>query len=153
MLARRLLVLFAVMVSAPVLYGQDLPIGQRVRVTLTDSSRYVAVADSAHDGRLWLASSPHPILLDQVTGIEVSRGKKTNWLLGAGLGAVAGAAIGFLLKSAFEQDIPSEDEGPITAAYVGAGALGGTLIGIGLSAALAPERWEAVPPDSTGTIP
>lgn len=149
MLRRMLLVLFAIVASTPLLAGQDLPIGRRVRLTLADSSTYVGRVDSAHDARIWLepeATLPRAVDINQVNRVEVSRGRKPKFLLGAALGAGLGLVTGLVLKQASE-DVDPEDDRLFTALYAGVGTLGGALIGTGLSVVLARERWETVPSD------
>lgn len=146
MLRHMLLVLFAIILSAPLLEGQGLPVGRRVRVTLVDSLSYVGRVDSAHNGRMWLGASPQAIDLGKTTRIEVSHGRKPKWLLGAGLGAAAGLASALLIKSIVEQGVASDDQLP-SILYWGTGTAGGLLIGTGMAFVLARERWEPVPPD------
>lgn len=143
---RMLLILLITLASVPMLAGQDLRIGRRVRVTLADSSSYVGRADSAHEGQMWLATTPGAVDLGQAIRVEVSTGRKPNWLLGATLGAVAGLAVGAIVQSIVNQNALSDEQLP-TGLYLGSGAAAGLLIGSGLSIVLAGERWEPVSPE------
>jgi hypothetical protein len=146
MLRRKLLVLVAMAATTSALAGQELPTGRRVRLTLADSSTYAGRLDSAYGARVWLATGnavPRAVELGKVSRIEVSRGKKPKWLLGAALGASAGFLTGLVLEP---KNLDPEDEGWKTL-YRAIGAGAGLLIGTGLSLVLAPERWEAVPSD------
>lgn len=149
---RVLFVWLAIAMSGPVLHGQDLPLGEPVRVTLHDSSSYVGRADSAHDGQIWLAGPPGAIDLRHVTRIEVSQGRKPKWLLGAGVGALAGFAAGAVVKEIVEGGVASDDQLPAVL-YYGGGAATGLLIGTGLSVVLAGDRWEDLPPDRWRILP
>ena len=143
---RVLAALLAILVSGSVVRAQDLPLGRRLRVTLNDSSSFVGRADSAHDGRVWLAGRASAVDLGRAAHIDVSAGHKPKWLLGAAAGAAVGLAAGLLVRSIVEQGTASDDKLPAMV-YLGSGAAGGLLVGTGLSVVLAGERWAAVPPD------
>jgi hypothetical protein len=150
-----LFILMATAASVPALAGQDLPLGRRVRLTFADSSRYTGRLDSTDDDHVWLAmrnTGSHAVDLQQVKSIEVSRGRKPKWLLGAALGAGAGLLIGVVLKNTAESYIDPDEEGLINTLYLGLGTAGGALIGTGLSVVLARERWEPVAP-ATWAVP
>lgn len=147
MLTRETLVLCAILAAAPPFAAQDLPVGRRTRITMNDSSSMIARVDSARDGRIWLSSgmATRAVDLEQVHRIDVSQGRKPKWLLGTAAGAGLGLLTGLALKSAIESDLASDDDQIVTLAYLGAGAGGGALIGLGLSFVLAGERWEPLP--------
>ena len=99
--------------------------------------------------------TPLTLARDQITGLDVHRGRKSaagkGALIGLGVGAVAGIAVGWGLCGAIS-DIPCETSDQVEgSAIVGAvfGLLGagiGALIGL----AIKTDRWEAVPMEGIG---
>jgi len=93
---------------------------------------------------LKIEDQPHPsvLRLSSLTMLEVSRGRKSRSLAGAGIGFAVGAGIGaFLIKGTSENDLSDRD-----AALIGAGlmAIPGTLIGAIVGASKSGEKWETV---------
>jgi hypothetical protein len=141
------IILLAFLTQAAVVQSQALPLGQRIRVILPDSSIYVGRLDSAQAARIWVTpkqSAPRALDLSRIKQLQVSKGRKSKFLLGAGLGAALGLVSGLVLESVLEKGVPSDDRPP-EALYAGVGAAGGALAGLALSAAFASERWETVP--------
>ncbi len=88
--------------------------------------------------------SPLTISLADVTRLEVSNGRKSKWLIGAGIGAVGGAVLGAALGANMQGDFSDSDKRIIAATGLGlAGALVGGLVGSQIKT----ERWEEVPLD------
>ena len=144
---RNLLLLLPLLSHAAVVQSQDLPVGERIKVIFPDSSMYIGRLDSAQASRIWLTSEPaevRVISLSRFDELQVSRGRKPKFLLGAELGAVIGLASSLVIKNIVEKDVASDDKLP-AGLYVGVGIAGGALVGLGLSVAAAPERWETVP--------
>jgi hypothetical protein len=137
------------LLAAPVAAGQDVTSGRRVRVTLTDSSAKVGIVDSVSQDRVWLRSSPQhsaAIPLDRVQLLERSEGRKPAWSKGLAFGALGGAIVGGALWLAFiSGDNDDGTKGLWAGVFLGSGAVGGALAGMGLSEILARDRWVVVP--------
>lgn len=93
------LVLWTCLTHNAPLYAQPQPLesGALVRVSaqrcgLVEST---TVFEAQRNDSLILESARCP--LADITGLEVHRGKRRNWLLGAGVGLLAGAATGAAL--------------------------------------------------------
>ncbi|MGD2152448.1 MAG: hypothetical protein PVG79_04220 [Gemmatimonadales bacterium] len=86
------------------------------------------------------------IPLAAVTRIEVSRGRKSNFLRGVALGGVVGALAGvFAGFITGEDSMLTPPEAALACGTVGAGA--GALVGGIIGAATGTDRWVAVPLD------
>ncbi len=125
--------------------------GQRVRLTSTTDSILTGVVDSVRGNQIWLHSTPPhspPVQLDYVRILELSQGGKAALGDGLAYGALGGAIVGGALWLAFINGDPYEEmKGMWAAVFVGSGAVGGAVAGMGLSLALARERWKIVPRD------
>ena len=139
------------LLAANVAVGQHITSGQRVRVTLTDSSTKIGIADSVSQAQVWLRSTPQPsaaIPLDRVQVLERSEGRKPAWSKGLAFGALGGAVVGGALWLAFiSGDYDDGSKGIFAGVLLGSGAVGGALAGMGLSLILARDRWVVVPRD------
>ena len=144
----------------------------RIRFSVPpDTSRVVASVLAQRGESLWVRpahrSDTLVIARGRVAGLEVSRGKETHVLAGAGIGLLSGAAVGALVGAASggsgcnpNPQYPGVNFGCIGpgdaggAAVAGAVALGVLGAGVGaLVGWLRPgERWEAVALPSAGGI-
>ena len=140
---------------------------QRVRLLLADpAGRLDGVVVGWRGDTLLLvtprdprAAPPVRILESQITGFRVSlghdrgrgarRGARWGALVGGGLGlAVLGAAAVYDLRGeGGDYFFPAS---LFAALYVPVFTVGGTVIGLGLGALVAPERWGAVQPLAPG---
>ena len=77
--------------------------------------------------------------------LEVSRGRRSHWLTGLGLGFLAGGAVGAAIG--YQALHEGHDLAPRDAALMGAipGAVGGGLIGLAIGSGSKSERWQAIP--------
>jgi hypothetical protein len=89
-----------------------------------------------------------------ITRMEVSRGQKSRWLAGLGLGflggAAAGAAVGYHLGSGSSGDLFGPEASAIIVAIPG--ALGGALIGVVIGSVIKVDRWQVVPRVTVGRL-
>jgi hypothetical protein len=152
---RQLSVLLAVAFLIPqAVSGQNLAPGSRVRVTHPgEGTRTGTVVELSadtlevhFDGR----SIPAHLPIDQVSRLDVSRGKHTRVLARSGIGFMVGAAVGAGVGAVSEAAC-EPGNGQICLG-AGAGALiGGIFFGavggiVGLVAGVVPsEQWERVP--------
>jgi hypothetical protein len=89
-------------------------------------------------------AGPWIIPLASVTALEVSRGRKSRWLIAAGIGVFGGAVFGAATGTSMEADFSDRDKRIIAATGLGlAGGLVGGLVG----SAIKTDRWEEVPLD------
>jgi len=149
--------------SSSVLAAQEMPPeeGARVRIKappshpdwiegtlleLPDGSLALTPEDSGNDSPLLLSR-------DQITGLEVYRGRKSaagkGALIGLGTGAVVGIAVGFIGCEGWTEDCSFDADAYEVALIMGAvfGAVGagiGSLIGL----AAGTDDWEPVPVES-----
>jgi hypothetical protein len=136
--------------------GQHITSGQRVRLTLADSSARIGVVDSVNRDRIWLRSTPYPsvVALDRVQVMERSERRKPALSKGLAYGALGGAIVGGALWLAFiSGDYDDGSKGLFAGVLIGSGAVGGALAGMGLSLALARDRWVVVPRDRWAARP
>jgi hypothetical protein len=137
--------LFLTLLAAPfvgtlVAHAQSPPVepGTRVRVSAPD------LGIRNHVGALQVLNADSIVMEDglmfpmaSITQLDVSRGRKSWALLGAGVGLVVGAGLGGAIGAA------TGDEGGI--------AVGGGLVGFGLGTAIGAgirsDRWDEVPLD------
>jgi hypothetical protein len=88
--------------------------------------------------------------LDSVTRIDVHRGRKSKWLLGMGIGFLAGSGAGALVGTSLDC---TEYLGTTSneASCTGLGALGGAAVGAVVGAlvgsSIRTDKWEEVPLD------
>ncbi len=123
------------------------PLGARVRVTAP------SVGLESHVGILTrldadvLVVGTTPVAVEQVTRLEVSRGKQSNWSKGAGIGALVGGGLG-ALGILTADDSPSGDLSREFAPFIiGGGFFGGLLVGGILGALIPDDQWQQVPLD------
>jgi hypothetical protein len=99
-------------------------------------------------------NTPLTLARDQITGLDVHRGRKSaagkGALIGLGAGAVAGVTLGFAACAGASGSPCTDDTGegsPVAfAAVLGAtGAVLGAGIGALFGLAIGTDRWEAVP--------
>lgn len=146
-----LLMLLAVMpVCLAAQQGQALTRGTRVRLerqfvgTISDLSGDTLVVQGADaDG-----SESRSIAVQHIGRLEVSQGRKSNWLTGGLLGAVAGGVGGLVTGNASCE----EDDFIFTlrrGQCIGITAMGFAVLGAGVGALIGAfiktERWEQVP--------
>ena len=81
-----------------------------------------------------------------VTRLEVSRGRKSRVALGAGIGALTGAAT-LAVIGANLNVCDGGYEGACAGVGAGVGAVGGALVGLVIGAVTKTDRWEEVPLD------
>ncbi len=80
---------------------------------------------------------------DQITRLDVHRGRKGRALLGGGIGLLSGVVFSFVLVAQLERDHDRfrNDRVVLGAVFGGGGALLGALVGL----LIRTDRWEAVP--------
>jgi hypothetical protein len=159
MIAPRIALLVAALVltaQADLFAQQEPPVapGDRVRVTVpavqpeplvgtvVEIDRYVCFI--AREGY----TDPLGLPLTSIEKFEVSRGRKSNILKGAGLGVLFGFAAGAVIITAACAVDPcpwTTAEGVVGAGTIGAGL--GLLIGVSAGASSSGELWEPVPLD------
>ncbi len=85
---------------------------------------------------------------DQLTRLDVHRGRKRRTLLGAGIGGLVGAAAGVAIVAGIcgglDSDACTQGQVPIAGAIGGGGGL---LIGAGIGTLIKTDRWKAFPVD------
>jgi hypothetical protein len=135
------------------LAGQSIAPGSRVRVTHpgegTRVGTVVALTADSLEVRFAGRSDAAHMSLDQVSRVDVSRGRERRVLRRAGVGFLVGAGVGAVTGAISESQCEPEKEficlGADGGAFLGGmffGALGGV---VGAVAGLAPsERWERV---------
>lgn len=147
----------SLLLSTPPAYAtaqESLPVrpGDRVRVTAFGlvGGRSVATFLSLQSDTFLLQrgqqEAPLVVPLSSVTRFEVSRGQRSKWAEGLGIGffvgAIVGAVVGYASGLPASRDLPSGQ-----AAAVGAGLLSvpGALVGLAIGANTKGDRWEEVP--------
>jgi len=135
------------------LAGQSIVPGNRVRVTHpgegTRVGTVVALTADSLEVRFAGRSDASHMSLDQVSRVDVSRGKERRVLRRAGVGFLVGAGVGAVTGAISESQCEPETDFICLGADGGA-LLGGVLLGavggvVGAIAGLAPsERWERV---------
>jgi hypothetical protein len=125
--------------------------GTRVRISAPTVAKkhFVGTITAWDPENLTMTSDKGPIVLPRgaVSRLELSRGRKSRGrkaLLGAGIGAAAGALVGF----AHGSDPPGSsivafDAGTYALTFGALGAAAGALIGVAITPG---ERWEELPP-------
>jgi hypothetical protein len=135
--------------------GQDntsvspvLAVGSRVRITSTAvQARPEGLVVALDESVVTLAADGGSLVkipLTSITVLEVSLGRKRNWLKGAAIGAAAGLASGLFMKVD-----PDNCEGGVEAFCSRAEALEinaviFALLGAGIGAAIKSDRWSIV---------
>ncbi len=146
--------------SVDLLAQQDAPVapGARVRVSAPSivNKRLVGTVVALKVDTLVVDAKgrrgPLALPLAFVTGLEVSRGRKSNVGKGAGLGFLAGAFGGAILGLVTYEECTGfcpVDPGAGGTALILAVVLGGVGAGLGavIGAVIPSERWETVPLD------
>lgn len=143
--------LAAISVAALDGFAQQLRVGDRIRVktTIAGGAQLIGTYYSADGDNLVLHTNDagrYTIPWDDVSRLELSRGKQSNAgkgaLIGLGVGAGLGLASGLAL-AADQDDFFDVNAGNVVAGTIGSAALGagvGALVGM-LSKS---ERWENV---------
>jgi hypothetical protein len=147
---------FAIAVPARAQDGPALAAGARVRITVPSRNvtKQVGTLQAVLADTLvidLLGARLGELLrvpLDSVTRLDVSDGRHRQTGRGAGIGFLAGAAVGAILGP-LTMECPDYgcDTSPAVAAVVGGLALGGlgALVGLGIGAATTSETWKEVP--------
>ena len=141
-------VLVCVLGGAPTEIAAQAPLtsGSRVRVTAPDCGlRGQATGFQAlRAGTLVLETTECP--LSSVTRLDVSRGERSQWARGLGVGFLGGALIGAVYGGTHAGtdawDLPTEVAVGLGAAFFGAG---GALVGGIAGYFIKTDRWEEVP--------
>jgi hypothetical protein len=152
MIAPRIALLVAALVliaSVDLFAQQEPPVapGDRVRVTAPtiDPDPFVGtfVSMGADTCVLLVEGRAEALALPfaSVTSLEVSRGRKSYALAGAGIGLAAGAVVGVAIASGTEE---GEYEGLARFVSVAGGTGIGLVIGTVVGASIKTERWEFV---------
>ena len=149
----------------PALAADDLPPlpGTRVRVTVPcslitasragDCTLSGSLARWASDS-LAVSTTDHttPFALQDLDRLEVSQGRKSYKFLGAGVGAVIGAGVTYLILNSGGSTAPcnrSENQDAMNSSeclgLYGLGGLAGAGLGFLIGGAIHSERWQDVP--------
>ena len=124
--------------------------GSRIRVTApyVGADKLVGMCVEVDATRLRVQAeeqaSPLTISLTDMTRLEVSRGQKSKWLIGAGIGLVGGAVLGAAIGTNLVGDFSDSDKRIMGATL---GGVGGALVGGGIGSGIKTERWKEVPLD------
>jgi hypothetical protein len=144
--------LVGVFMVPQVISAQTVTPGTRVRVTHpgegTRTGTVVALTADTLEVRLAGHSEASHLPLAQVTRLDVSQGKQRRLARFAGVGFLAGGAVGALTGALAESDCEGElfCAGPAGGALIGGVFLGSVGGIIGLIAGVVPsERWQRVP--------
>jgi hypothetical protein len=142
-------ILLSALPLAPLAGQQAMPIqpGARVRVTALhlDLVRHVGTLARVDADTLVVDATPVPI--QWISELDVSRGRKSHWLAGMGIGFLAGAGVGALVGAT--ACTGGDLYIPEACALIGAGLFGAIGIPVGtlIGAAVRTDRWEAIPLD------
>ncbi len=121
-------------------------VGDRVRVTAPDVDVHRYTGQLVAVQRDNLTVDTLTVVRASITRLEVQRGRKTNALKGASIGALslglAGVGLGIGACRGFSDVCTSEGEWAAIGGAIGV-AVGG-LIGLGLGAFTKTDRWEEV---------
>jgi len=133
--------------------GQDntsaspvLAVGSRVRITSTATpGRTRGMVQALDESVVTLATDTGVIKmpLTSITALDVSLGRKRNWLKGAAIGLVGGLILGSLTPLA-ERDVLNGSDGTTRGEAIAGGAFTGVLFGAGIGAVIRTERWSKV---------
>ena len=128
--------------------------GDRIRVTAPSVSNYAfvgtVIALPTDSLVVQGGSNTWHLSRASVTHIDLSRGRKSNALLGAGIGLLVGAGVGALIGSGCDTELYLSSQGECAAA--GAAGLGaaGALLGAVSGALIRTERWTNASLDQLG---
>ena len=144
---------FCTLAPAPLLAQAALDPGSRVRVT-TPQGRIEGLLVSRDADQLTVAGSdgtPRSIPRWSIRDVRVASGRRSNTLLGLGIGAAVGAAGGLALVATTEACKPAPGFTRCELdpqAFAGAGAvilvIGGAALGAGIGALTHRTRWDRV---------
>ncbi len=146
----------AILVAGPIAAAtaqqEMLKPGARVRVTAPElrAAKQVAILEAWRGDTLVLvADSTFFYPVGSITRLEVSWRKRSHTSLGAGLGLIAGIAIGVGASAHFASECRKSGQGWCDTAYVltPLGALVGTLAGAFIGGRVKTDRWVEVPLD------
>ena len=132
--------------NAPVQPGQRV----RLRSAVAQTPELVGVVEAVRPDTLLVRDDDRSVAtavpLTTVDRLQVSRGRHSHWVSGAGIGFVVGAATGAILGVAGHNE-SDWIIGPGASAFVGAVLLGPIGAGAGAAVGLMvkTERWETVP--------
>lgn len=133
----------------PAVHGQrlaDALVGTRVRLDIAEGAMVIGTVVSLDADSVRIETSTagqvRAILRSNVIGYEVSAGRDRRH--GSKRGALIGGAAGLaLLAASLRGDTATVNRQPSRLELVVPVAAGLTLLGAGIGAALAPERWES----------
>lgn len=125
------------------------PVGARVRVRMLPAQHAVTgivlAVDDTHLSVAPEGAFALKIPVESITALDLSVGRKRHWLLGLGIGAASGVAIGFA-SSVDPFDCGYDSPNFCTRGEaVGASVFGMSLLGTGIGALVNRERWLSVP--------
>lgn len=156
---RRLAVLLLLLPSLAAAQQPQLTPGQRIRVTSPDLglARAHATLEAIDGGELVLRTdATRRVPLASVTRLEAYAGRRSHWLLGAGIGFVAGAGATYLVlnppgSSSTALCDQSANQDAISSGECLGLTAGGALVGAGLGALVGAfiksDKWQDVPGD------
>ncbi len=153
-LSTRVLIILTVAPVVTIAAQQPLPLhsGDRIRATVPSLSPRplvgTVIAFQTDSLIVQGGTSTWHLSLASLTHLDVSQGRRSHALLGAGIGLLVGAGVGVLIANDCDTiEGPFATQGQCTAvgaaAFGGAGALVGALTG----ALARTERWAGVPLD------
>lgn len=123
--------------------------GARVRVTAAHLPLGSQIGTLAHIDSDTLIVGATRVATQSVSKLEVSTGRRSHTLLGAGIGFLVGASAGAAIGYAARHDLLEEGAvlTPGDAALLGAGILGAVGIPVGaiIGALVRTDRWQEVP--------
>ena len=129
--------------------------GERLRVTTLSAQFDGLLSNKNTDGIELTLDNGSPLSVSHQTIVKLERyaGKRTykkrGFLIGFGLGAVAGAAAGLASSSSFDL-MPI---GPVTALFTAAVLGSGLgLVGLVAGAAIETDQWKEIPKSSWGKL-
>ncbi len=150
----RIASLVAALLLTPLLNlgAQDTLVGPGAKVRVYAPDRLVGIIEELNpDGlllRLEDRDSPQAIPFASITRLEVSRGKKSRFLKGLGVGLLLGAVSGTAIGFASSDDPPWFFSFSAEAAVLGVlGGLAGGVIGGVIGATTKVDRWQELPLD------
>ena len=143
----------SVFVPFAILTAQQNPLqpGSRVRITAPDCglNQQTGMLDPSLGDTLVLAygASNARCLRSNVTRLEVSRGRRSKWVTGLGLGLLGGALVGAAVGPTLNHPEDGLTAADWAAVGVLLGAPTGMVLGTLIGASIKRDRWEEVPLD------
>ncbi len=125
-------------------------VGSRLRVRTAAPSRLLVGTVSLHTRDSLVlepggpAAGPVTLMAGEILSVEVQRGRRRHWLLGAAIGAVAGGAGSFIWARSGFCDSRGRGDGSCGGADAAVAAVGfgaGGLLGAGVGALVRSDRW------------